>query len=126
MARGLSSLQVVKDSPFLDLDSPMTPYEWLKALLLLPWVITKLVVSILGLAMVWSWIRVRPLPSPGFCLPALAHLHSTTSNSRQGYGAPSFPLCKPLHYCQKSSCLLAASEEPRHASSVAVAALSYC
>ena len=55
-------LQVVKDSAFLDLNSPMTMYEVLKAILLLPWVLVKLTLSIGGLSIVWIFIQVRDEP----------------------------------------------------------------
>ena len=61
-------LQVIKDSAFLDLSSPMTPNEWCKAVLLLPLAIVKFTVSVVGLAFVWTWVRVRALCPPAPCL----------------------------------------------------------
>ena len=57
--------QVIQDSAFLDLYSPITPYEGCKMVLMFPWVLVKLIVSILGLALVWTWIRVRAVPFEG-------------------------------------------------------------
>lgn len=50
--------EIIKDSPFLDLTSPMTLYEWSKVVLMLPWVAFKVVISVLGLIMVWAVTRV--------------------------------------------------------------------
>lgn len=50
--------EIIKDSPFLDLSSPMTAYEWAKVVLMLPWVIFKVILSVLGLIMVWALTRV--------------------------------------------------------------------
>ena len=54
-----SLLQLIKDSAFLDLTSPMTAYEWFKAVFLFPWAFFKLIVVLLGLVIVWGWVRVR-------------------------------------------------------------------
>lgn len=59
-ATSLPSLEeLVTDSPFLDLTSPMTAYEWFKAVLLLPWAALKFLLSVSGLALVWLVVRVR-------------------------------------------------------------------
>ncbi len=60
---------IVQDSPFLDLDSPMTAYEWFKTVLLAPWAAFKFVVSLLGLILVWAITRVRIVASS---MPACA------------------------------------------------------
>jgi len=52
-------LQLIKDSAFLDLSSPMTAYEWFKVIFLFPWAFFKLLVVLLGLVIVWGWVRVR-------------------------------------------------------------------
>ena len=52
-------LQLIKDSAFLDLSSPMTAYEWFKVVFLFPWAFFKLLVVLLGLVIVWGWVRVR-------------------------------------------------------------------
>lgn len=59
IAHGPTSLEeIIQDSPFLDLSSPMTAYEWLKAVVMLPWVAIKLFLSVTGLIMVWAVTRV--------------------------------------------------------------------
>lgn len=50
---------IIRDSPFLDLSSPMTAYEWAKVVLMLPWVIFKVILSVSGLILVWAFTRVR-------------------------------------------------------------------
>lgn len=82
-------LQVLRDSPFLDLSSPMTVYEWFKAVLLFPWFVVKMVVFILGFVIVTGSVRVKPpLPrspssprSSSTCL-GWSLLPSTKSQSR--------------------------------------------
>lgn len=60
IAHGPSSLEdMIKDSPFLDLSSPMTAYEWFKVVIMLPWVVFKTLLSIAGLILVWAVTRVR-------------------------------------------------------------------
>ena len=54
----LSLPQLLKDTAFLDLNSPMTPYEWFKVVFLFPWAALKLVVTLLCLVIVWGWVRV--------------------------------------------------------------------
>jgi lysophosphatidylcholine acyltransferase/lyso-PAF acetyltransferase len=55
---GSSLEELVTESPFLDLGSPMTPYEWFKAVVLLPWAVFRLVASIAGLILVWAITRL--------------------------------------------------------------------
>lgn len=58
-ASSMPSLEeLVTDSPFLDLGSPMTAYEWFKAVLLLPWAAFKFLLSVSGLALVWLVVRI--------------------------------------------------------------------
>lgn len=56
---GASLEDVVQDSPFLDLSSAMTPYEWFKAVLLAPWALFRFIISVAGLVLVWAVTRVR-------------------------------------------------------------------
>ena len=37
----------------------MTAYEWFKVVFLFPWAFFKLIVVLLGLVIVWGWVRVR-------------------------------------------------------------------
>jgi hypothetical protein len=55
---GTSLEDVVQESPFLDLSSPMTGYEWFKAVLLAPWAAFKFLLSVAGLVLVWAVTRV--------------------------------------------------------------------
>jgi hypothetical protein len=55
---GVSLEEVVQDSPYLDLSSPMTAYEWFKAVALAPYALARFLLSISGLVLVWAVTRV--------------------------------------------------------------------
>ena len=57
---GVSLEEVVQDSPYLDLSSPMTAYEWFKAVALAPYALARFLLSISGLVLVWAVTRVGP------------------------------------------------------------------
>ena len=58
-------VQAMKESsPYLDTSYPMTAYEWFKLVLLLPWVIIKLPIALIGFILVWSITKLIILGSP--------------------------------------------------------------
>ncbi|KAK9843883.1 hypothetical protein WJX84_004630 [Apatococcus fuscideae] len=58
-------VQAMKESsPYLDTSYPMTAYEWFKLVLLLPWVIVKLPIALIGFILVWSITKLIILGSP--------------------------------------------------------------
>lgn len=44
----------LNESPFIDTESCMTPYEWVKFVVLLPWLLFRIVVAIPLLIVAWS------------------------------------------------------------------------
>lgn len=55
----LSLDDLIRDTPFLDLDSPVTGYECFKMIILLPWTLVRF--ALLGLSIVPLWVVVRVL-----------------------------------------------------------------
>ncbi|KAK9802006.1 hypothetical protein WJX73_009794 [Symbiochloris irregularis] len=62
--------QLIRESPFLDLDSPMTAYEWFKLVLFMPYLLIRICLIILLMPPCWlfGWVITRgaqpnqPLP----------------------------------------------------------------
>lgn len=93
IAHGPSSLEdMIMDSPFLDLSSPMTAYEWFKVVIMLPWIVFKTLLSIAGLILVWAVTRVRTSARP-------AHHHCSSQPGRP----------PPLDLTSKRHCITGSS-----------------
>ncbi len=50
--------RLIKDSPFLDTNSPMTALEWFKIISLLPWTVFRIVVATPCVLLVWVIISL--------------------------------------------------------------------
>ncbi|KAK9828960.1 hypothetical protein WJX72_003052 [[Myrmecia] bisecta] len=55
---------LIKDSPFLDLSSPLTAYEWFKLVIGFPVFILKLLLAAVGLPFVWLVVRLLTVNTP--------------------------------------------------------------
>lgn len=56
--------RLIKDSPFLDTHSPMTNYEWLKIMALLPWSIVRVTIGIPCIFLVWGMVALLVWGNP--------------------------------------------------------------
>ena len=64
------ALLLWQDSPFLDLNSPMTAWEWLKIAIMAPWILLRVLLTLLLIPFVWAVVRAltfnatinKPLP----------------------------------------------------------------
>lgn len=56
--------RLIKDSPFIDTNSPMTNYEWLKVLILLPWSILRVIIGLPCVLLVWAVVALLVWGNP--------------------------------------------------------------
>ena len=56
--------RLIKDSPFIDVHSPMTAYEWFKVLALMPWSIFRIAVGLPCTLLVWGVVALLVWGNP--------------------------------------------------------------
>lgn len=56
--------RLIKDSPFIDVHSPMTAYEWFKVLILMPWSVFRIAVGLPCTLLVWAVVALLVWGNP--------------------------------------------------------------
>ena len=56
--------RLIKNSPFIDTNSPMTNYEWFKVLMLIPWSILRVTIGLPSVLLVWGVVALLVWGNP--------------------------------------------------------------